>query len=129
MKNLLAGIMMLVGVQAFAYVEDYTYVRYGQWTPIAYCGGETKLECEGGWNAKEENRCHVYFRDSYGCPNIKMYVDRSFEPTWATSYVRTQGELYVDYSKINKLGADNFRIYMYNNSTGTYRGIKYQFDY
>ncbi|MCK6598660.1 MAG: hypothetical protein L6Q37_09875 [Bdellovibrionaceae bacterium] len=126
MKKILAAVAMsLVGFSAMAEV----YVPYNQWTYLPHCGGYTKLVCPDVSNAKQTSQCEIKFSESYNCNRVKLYVGYDYYPKLVTSEVAMQGSFYVDYSKINKLGSDNFRTYMYSTSTDTYEQVYYQFNY
>lgn len=126
MKSLIAAIVMsLVGLSAMA----DTYVPYGRWVPLNYCGGETKLDCPSMRGAKESDQCTIQFRGSYVCERVKLYVGSDYYPTYYTSDVRMKGSFYVDYSKINIWGRDSFKIYMYSTDSEKYEQVHYQFNY
>ncbi|MBL7544907.1 MAG: hypothetical protein JNL11_13905 [Bdellovibrionaceae bacterium] len=126
MKMLLAALVMsVVGFSAMAEV----YVPYNRWTYLPHCGGSTRLVCPDQRNAKQNDRCEIQFSNSYRCDRIKLYVGQDYWPTYGTSEHDMRGSFWVDYSKINVWGADNFKVYMHSTSSDLYEQVHYQFNY
>jgi len=131
-KLFFAMIMAMSAVGTIASADNITVVPYGRWTPLPHCGGETKLDCENTYAARQQNKCHIYFRNVYNCGNVKLYVGSDFYSNWyETNSFPIRKEFYVDNTKVNWWGKPYFNVFL---STGgahpsKYDKVQYQFNY
>lgn len=128
MKKLFATIVLALSAlsAAPATAQDaVTYVPYNRWTAVPYCGGSTRLICDG---PRTSNQCRIEFDQSYNCPTIDLYSGWDFYPTRNTVSRPMAGSFYVDNSRVNQWTL-NFRVYMHNSNNSVRSKLIYQFNH